>query len=137
MESTEISIFLSEEAVNFLKKFFKAKNKIKAVVYLKEFLLMLKNEKGEDPQTAKFLDIVQKEFNFELGKTNWKKIQIDCPEIGYYDKINRCLFQEEKLKATQIYDPNSSLMSTWDYLNKNVTFKYRKCKQMYKQMKTA
>ena len=99
--------------------FKKAKNKVKAIYHLKEILFLLSEEKN--PKSQLFLKIIQKELNFQLGKTHWKKFSINCPEIGLHGvTVNKCLFTEEKLKEKIVYAPDNSRVSTWDYINKKI-----------------
>jgi len=121
----ENSLFIQSH----LDKFNEASNKIEAVFHLKEILLFLK--KDEDPKTANFLSLIQKELNFEVGATNWKKAVIRCPEIGFSDVLNRCLIREEELKTLNVYDPNSKHTSTWDYLNVKIVSILKKYKFIY------
>jgi hypothetical protein len=121
----ENSIFIK----SCLDKFNEASNKIEAVFYLKEILLLLK--KDEDPKTANFLDLIQKELNFEIGATNWKRAVISCPEIGFSDVLTRCLIREEELKTLNVYAPNNKPMNTWDYINAKIVSISKKYKFIY------
>jgi len=115
-----------------LQKFNNAENKIEALYYLKEILFLLEKEKGE--KILAFFDLIKKEFHFEVGKTNWKKALINCPEIGFSGNVNACLFQKKELENKKVYAPDNSLVSIWDYINKKVVYIFDKYQNIYFQL---
>ena len=121
------------EIKRHLVHFRKSENKIKAIYHLKEILYIL-NEK-KDPRTQEFLKQIQKKLNFQIGQTHWKKLSIDYPEIGLHGfTINKCLFMENELKQKIVYAPDNSRISTWDYINKDITLKYENYINLYEKM---
>ena len=133
METSKTNILESNKEIKLcLLKFKNAENKIEAIVHLREILLTLKKEKNDDLKTINFLNQIQKELNFEL-EHDWKNIKIHCPEIGYYGQIDECLFMENELRTSNVYAPNNTLMSTWDYINKKVVILFDKYVNLYLQ----
>lgn len=131
METTSASTFVLSKIQFCLKQFNESSNKVEAVYYLKEILILLK--KDNDPKMANFLSLIEKELNIEVGSTKWRRITISCPEIGFYDVVVRCLLREKELKEQKVYAPNNEHMSTWDYINTKIVSILEKYQLIYNQ----
>jgi len=113
MEITKL--ILSKIKFN-LREFENAENKIEAIYFLKEILFILKKEESKDSRIKNFLDQVQSELNFELGKTNWRKIKLNFPEIGYCYSVDKYLFLKKELQTTSI----ANSCTVWEYVQKQI-----------------
>ena len=122
----KLHIFSFKKIQLFIKKFETAENTIEAVVYLSKIILML--EQTGDERVNNFLNKIKEELNFSPGQ-NWKKMEIDFPELNYSHSINRYLFIEDEVNKENLNNETARSL-----LQKRIISTFDRYEVMFGQM---
>jgi hypothetical protein len=95
----KLTNFSFKKILYYLSKFEKADNKLEAVHYLIELLLLLKKKGGNDERTENFLNKIQEEMKFQLGTTSLEDIKLNI-----YDLISETKNRDIMENITKAFD---------------------------------